>query len=119
MELSQFVRESLSQIIKGVGEARQSQNPDSGVINPKPPDRVSAVVHVRFDVSIVTTDTKEGGGKLSVVAANMAGKISSENTSTSRIQFVVPVELPSTDVAHQTYPPSMVIPPSGEISRKK
>lgn len=114
MELSEFVNQSLTQIVKGVKESQDEIRAQGGYANSaiftSASGKESAthfgsvsdgqnVLLVDFDVAITVSDASEGGigGKLSVASlfkleAGSKGTAASE--STSRIRFKVPLALP-------------------------
>jgi hypothetical protein len=119
MELDEFVRTTLQQILKGVREAQKTDDdkPDRkrGIINPyvmyqadhAPKGKYFAtnsqtLVHfVQFDVAVTTEsgDDVSGGGKISVLGVGIGseGSVSSKDTTASRIKFEVPITLPPGD----------------------
>ena len=115
MDLSEFVRESLTEIIKGVDAAQNAEAAESGVINPSTSTQKTQVSFVRFDISIEVHSTTEGGGKLAIAGVGAGITAEESDRRTSRIQFVVPVALPSTEIEDPLMPPRLQIPPSGEI----
>jgi hypothetical protein len=116
MDLADFVRTTLQEILKGVREAQQTPDgkpdPKRGVINPwimygadhAPKGKYflangSNLVHfVQFDVAVTTEsgDNIAGGGKISVLGVGIGseGSVSSKDTTASRIKFEVPITLP-------------------------
>ncbi len=107
MDLQNFVKETLIQILKGVGEAQHATQPMIARINPSKlrvgrsfvdVSAADMVKQVEFDVAITVEEgkNKEGGGGLKISAFSIDGKKGSKttNTSASRVKFVVPVVLP-------------------------
>ena len=104
MELDEFVRATLTQIINGVDLAKTEQPnriavrcypskdviPAGGIMN----SQLAVAFLVEFDVE-VTAATK-GGGKLSVGVASLGfgggGEASKESTHSNRIRFSVPID---------------------------
>ncbi len=119
MELSEFVKVTLSQIVKGVAEAQAEARTNGGYVCPafKPPSDVDGILGVspnlqsvyaiQFDVAVVVSDarSKSAAGKISVVSlggAGVAGEAKLSIETTSRIKFIVPLELPlDTDSAEE------------------
>lgn len=121
MELNEFVKETLTQIVKGVKESQNEIRVQGGYANPavftSARGKESAthfgsvsdgqnVLLVDFDVAITVSDSQEGGvgGKLSVTSifkleAGSKGTTASE--STSRIRFKIPLALPVDPVTKQ------------------
>lgn len=111
MELKDFVRESLSQIITGVVEAQKELRKTgiNGEISPSiksDPSNTKLLMgqsgmpvhNVEFDIAVAAgekTDTKGTVGVAISVFKLGAGGQSTESTSqTSRLKFIVPVALP-------------------------
>ena len=112
MDLKTFVSSTLQQIVRGV-ELAQTELADSDAqINPgaralPPRDGMPGVPgkyglqHVRdvtFDVAITAGDEQtagaNGGVKVMGLQLGGSGGVRYENSSVSRIQFVVPIALP-------------------------
>lgn len=112
MELKDFVRESLSQILNGVIEAQNSlrENGCGGEISPavKTDWEKSGLLfgqngmpiqNVEFDV-VVTATEKTGtkgtiGVAISVLKLGTQGESQESSTQNSRIKFSVPISLPT------------------------
>ncbi|MDP3419916.1 MAG: trypco2 family protein [Thiobacillus sp.] len=114
MELSEFVKQSLTQIVSGVKASQDEIRNQGGYVNPaifaSSPGNAGTthfgsvgdgqnVLLVDFDVAVTVTDTVEGGagGKLSVASffkVEAGGKGSTASEATSRILFKVPLALP-------------------------
>jgi len=121
MELSEFVKQSLTQIVQGVKDSQGEIRRQGGFANPaifsSASGQASAthfgtvsdgqnVLLVDFDVALTVTDATElgAGGKLSVASlfkAEAGGKNKSINESTSRIKFKVPLALPVDEITKQ------------------
>ncbi|TAL40007.1 MAG: hypothetical protein EPN97_01295 [Alphaproteobacteria bacterium] len=107
MDLSDFVKSSLVEIIKGVAEAineTQGQN-HRGVVNPALGHTShSNAEPVNFDIAVTIEETGDvkAPGHIRVLGgrASADGKIAT-NTAVSRISFAVPVAWPS--VATEQY----------------
>lgn len=116
MELKAFVKETLINIIQGVKEAQHEAHAAGGKVNPAIDKMMengsgSAVLGwakgggsspmflVQFDVAVVAEEGKETKGGIGVVAGVFAlgsqGKSQQNASNVSRIQFSVPVLLPS------------------------
>jgi hypothetical protein len=113
MNLQEFVRETLRQIIVGVKDAQEVCAESGGDINPQGlrfmPDQVGErrwdtrtdifAEAVEFDVAVtVDTSSSAKGGIGIVVGAVSVGSVKDsefKNGSISRIRFRVPVILPS------------------------
>lgn len=108
MDLKTFISESLTQIAEGIKEAQKSESgaifsPRIGYVDDGKPRLSGAFVStapqmVEFDVAVTVTeaDSGKGGGKIGVSFLNIGGEStsSSENSSTSRIRFEIPVIWP-------------------------
>jgi len=116
MELKDFVKETLIQIIKGVKDAQIEVQKAGGMVNPTL--RVLAdkgasaavlgqpsgehggnyVFLVDFDVAVIVEEGKETKGGIGVVTGIFSlgsqGKSDQIASNTSRIQFKVPILLP-------------------------
>ena len=110
MEVREFIRDVLIDIVEGIKEAQSrpvtggyiapdgigshSFPADSGVLNET---RIVSTV-VKFDVAVTAERTKGGGTgasvRIAVVEANLGGKLESKDTQVSRIQFSVPILMP-------------------------
>ena len=116
MDLADFVRTTLEEILKGVHEAQQAATKSDrkhGIINPwvmyqadyAPKGKYYAttgntlVQFVDFDVAVTTEsgDKVAGGGKISVLGFGIGseGSVLNKDTTASRIKFSVPITLPS------------------------
>ena len=108
MELSEFVCETLKQLIDGVKGAQAHAKKVGGVVSPwnmfaDRKNQVTAkggrpVQQISFDVAVTKTSGKETSGGIGVLFASvgLAGKAKSESTSSlvNRISFSVPVIFP-------------------------
>jgi hypothetical protein len=115
MELGEFVRESLLQILKGIQEAQVITNQRGagvGVINPKwgnDKDYADYTQNVEFDIAVSATTQKtgSGGASLKVIALEVGGtgQMKAEKGTVSRVSFRLPVAFPAvtiTDVPPRT-----------------
>jgi hypothetical protein len=103
MDLKDFIRETLLQIQRDIGEAQQELHGKyQGVISPlfKPIENLTDadMEWVEFDVAMTVTESKnrDVGGKLNVAAISLggSGKNSRETESVSRVKFRVPIISP-------------------------
>lgn len=111
MDLQEFVKQTLTQIIEGVTDAQKQVSEKGGEINPhintsheqlgKQGFLFSSegpVQIVKFDVALTVGEgkgTKGGIGVFAgVVGLGSSGESSSENSSVSRVEFSVPLLLP-------------------------
>ena len=108
MELKDFVRESLEQIIEAVSEV-QAKAPHGARINPRsimgnPPvlresEHGSLIQQIDFDVAVTAQEGTQTKGGIAVFAgwigAGSHGQSTSTSQQVSRIKFCVPVLLPT------------------------
>ena len=101
MNLDEFIKESLLQILKGIREAQketENQGNETGVINPKwgeEKDYYKYKSEVAFDIAISAVDKTGGGGKAGVRVLALeiggGGEVSHESSRVSRVSFKLPV----------------------------
>ena len=114
MELRDFVRESLIQIVQGVSDAQKElvNSHSLGSISPEIRNNREAleskgilltpegtpVQTVEFDVSVSATEGTGTKGSIGIVVGILGlgsqGQASQSNANTSRLKFLVPVSLP-------------------------
>jgi hypothetical protein len=103
MDLKDFIRETLLQIQRGIGEAQKELHGNyQGVIAPifKPIESLTDadMEWVEFDVAVTVAESndRDVSGKLNVVAISLGGssKKSHEMESVSRVKFRVPIISP-------------------------
>jgi hypothetical protein len=113
MELHEFVKETLVQIVSGVVEAQRSEvvSDSSGAIAPsghEVSDKDRLVQEVKFDVGITAgsgTATKGGVGVfIGPVTLGSQGTSKDTNASTNRVQFSIPIYLPSQKINRKKAP---------------
>lgn len=105
MELEEFIRTSLLQVMRGVKSAQEEWGATisgGGVISPAwggPKDFAKRVQELKFDIAVTATSKTEGGGSggIKVLSVDLSGKAShtAESNTVSRISFSIPI-LPST-----------------------
>lgn len=108
MDLREFIKESLTEILGGIRDAQDAIIPldgHHGVINPTWNDITDLADHVqvvRFEVAVTASDqnTKGGRGGIKVMSIDLGGKIESQeqNRTVSRVSFSVPIVPPTTIV---------------------
>ena len=105
MELTEFIKTSLVQIIRGISEAAKEIQDESlqskAFINPTQSKFSHADLNnVSFDIAVTVQENTEttGSGSIKVLGVKAGGGVdkTSLNTSFSRISFEVPVAFPST-----------------------
>lgn len=102
MELKQFIKQTLVDIIDGISEAQNEIN--NGIIIPSVNEESFSNVEtgftsyqkIGFEVSVNVVESQGGEAKLSVVAAviggHMKGDISNVFGHTAKLNFSVPVK---------------------------
>lgn len=114
MDLKDFIASTLTQIVEGVAQSADAVSKAGGAINPaflastSSAERVGStkdgsstpVYAVSFDVAVVasSTDSLDAGAKLTVASVfSIGGKASNSERDevTSRIKFMVPLQLPT------------------------
>ena len=121
MDLQSFIKEALVQIAKGIEDAGEALQDSDAIVNPsnvvgtggdrgtkvygwltdnRPESVRRAVQNIEFDVAVTAasgTETKGGIGiMVGMVVVGSQGKSDASQTSQSRIQFSVPMALPTT-----------------------
>ena len=90
MELKEFIKETLVEIIGGVEDSQAAISQGSVVGT-----RQDSHQAVDFDVAVTTSTSTEGGGKVSVVGIGSAGlEGSTSSEAVTRIKFTIPIDLP-------------------------
>ena len=113
MDLKDFVSETLIQIVRGVKEAQGSAKEHGGEVSPllsrrgDGPDSVirtqlgKSAQFVQFDVALTVTEGTGTKGGIGIFAGPLtigsSGQSTNQNSSVSRVQFYVPVALPTVD----------------------
>ena len=112
MDLQNFVTETLVQVIAGISDAQTKLDASNAIVSPKLsgtainnknvvilPTQDSPATMINFDVALTATEgtgTKGGIGVVAgIVSLGSTGQSSNENTSVSRVQFNVPIILPT------------------------
>ncbi|MGN6729089.1 MAG: hypothetical protein ACTHJG_04565 [Rhodanobacteraceae bacterium] len=119
MDLKTFIRESLVQIAQGIDGARADLNASTAIVNPanvvgangtsdsriygyltdRPESASTVVQKIDFDVAVMATsgtETKGGAGiMVGAIGIGGQGKRDASNSSQSRIQFSIPMVLPT------------------------
>lgn len=112
MELKDFVKESLTQIATGIMEAQEELKGSNCLINPagfinkngqvqhEYNDQLLSIQNVKMSISVSVTkasETKVGLSVLSTIANfGLSDKDSKNDNITNRIEFSVPISLPTT-----------------------
>ncbi|OWY70391.1 hypothetical protein B7486_16515 [cyanobacterium TDX16] len=112
MELRDFVRNSIVQVVEGIRGAAESVRATGARVSPVADEicgytQQAALIHgekgvveyIAFDVAVttVTEAKKEGGAGIHVAGIGLGGRGTkgTQDTSVSRLQFRVPVEYPT------------------------
>ena len=112
MELKQFIRETLVQIVAGVKEAQDAVKDTNAEISPTAlhysPEEGSRLVFkmgrgivqfVEFDVAVSTTEAASAKGGLGIFVGEIGigakGQVDEQRAAVNRIKFSVPLLLPS------------------------
>ena len=111
MELKDFVSETLKQVMEGVKMAQNKAAEFGGTINPQGfliseksvpfrrggVDLVGQVIE--FDIVVSTHDTDKAKGGVGIfvgeIGVGVRGEAESQSTAVNRIQFSIPVYLPT------------------------
>jgi hypothetical protein len=105
MDLKQFVRETLTQIIEGVAEASGELQASGAIVNPTRHDfhegfhsNGAKIVAVDFTVALSVNEGTATKGGIGVVAGIFAvgshGQSNEAKAATTHVKFSVPVVLP-------------------------
>jgi hypothetical protein len=112
MELKEFIKSSIQAIVDACGELKRENEESEVLINPTQSTSMGSDEFVNHDgillsvsridfelaVTVDASDQIEGGGKISVLAANLggSGKTETKHVEASKIKFSLRVSLPST-----------------------
>jgi hypothetical protein len=101
MELRDFIKTSLLDILGGIQDAATVVNSDGGLgaINPVRPDQIFRTEKVEFDIAV--TAASESGGNVSgginvygaKIGSSIFGKL--QDSKVSRLKFTIPVAMPA------------------------
>lgn len=109
MELKEFISQSIKDIFDGVIEAQEYAKQKNGKVNVYQHDSIRKI---NFDIAVTTSKTSEISGevdvgvgikKIIVAGIDIEGKKEKYNSSISRINFVIPVELPNKERVIKNY----------------
>jgi hypothetical protein len=103
MELKDFVRTTLVQVVQGVTEAQEAVSHTGALINSK--TAAFQPRAVQFDVAVTAReegDVKTGIGisVVGLIKGGAEGEYGKENTAVSRVRFEVPLRLPVHKAEH-------------------
>lgn len=121
MELKDFIKETLIQIVQGIGEAQEELKDTDCAINPrdiKSEDYTTVILKnkrhvvqdVDFNIALTNTSNSEDKAGIEVMLGSfgLGGNktLSDGNTSNTNISFSVPVVFPSVDNENKSTLPS-------------
>ncbi len=106
MDLQEFIKVSLTQIVAGVKDAQEATQAVDGLIVQKAGARRGGALGdlqgIAFDVAVTVSDATQSkaGGGLVVFGVGLGGQRAKDmaHSSVSRIRFTVPVILPGQDI---------------------
>lgn len=115
MELKEFVKSTIAQIIDAVDELNTMYQDKDAVVNPATPyknnkeskafntkEGYRQITDIEFDLTVSVEDAKDSSGRVNVLACVIGGDASRSHTegssSVSRVKFSVPVMLPACKV---------------------
>ena len=95
MDLRTFISQSIKDIFDGVIEAQDYAITKKGYVNVYEKD---CMRNIHFDIAVTNLSGTEASGsagaKIYIASAGIAGKRTIENSTISRLKFIIPVELP-------------------------
>lgn len=98
MNIDDFIKSTLVQIVRGVEHASRDvdDESDGGRVNPYMPRGrgMAAPIPIEFDIAVTVSESAEAGGGISVMGIGAKAGLATESSSVSRIKFTVPVALP-------------------------
>ena len=106
MELQDFIKQTLVEIMNGVKDAQEATKDSGGYVAPKTTDLLKAAEvgitprqGVEFDVALTTSDAKGQKAGIGVFLGSFGvggqNEAKAENLSHTRIRFSVPIALPT------------------------
>ena len=108
MELKDFVKNTILDIVNGVREAQKEDTSGALIVVPNGDisSRYGREETLCFDIAIEDISQDSGGGKVGVSAGHLlkaeaGGETASEKTESSRVQFKVQIQFPGGTLAHQ------------------
>ncbi|RKE03453.1 MULTISPECIES: hypothetical protein [Marinifilum] len=100
MELKDFIKNSLVEIVNGVREAQEATKELGATVSPEINRRATTVSSenirtVEFNVAVTTTDEAKAGAGIKVASIlKVGGDVKEINSSVSTIRFEIPIVLP-------------------------
>lgn len=102
MELREFIKTSLVDIIRGIQDGLEEIRDDQdalGAVNPVMKSQVFRTEKVEFDIAVTASSEDSKGGKAGIsvygLGAGAEGKKTKADSTVSRLKFNVPVAPPS------------------------
>ena len=101
MELREFIKNSLLDILGGIQDAANAvhQNGGLGAVNPVDKAQIFKTQKVEFDIAVTASNEQakgaEGGIKVYGLTLGANGKQSEADSSVSRLKFEIPIALPA------------------------
>ncbi|MBN1845641.1 MAG: hypothetical protein JW810_08165 [Sedimentisphaerales bacterium] len=97
MDIKEFVSQTIKQIIDSVLELQTQTHDTNAVVVPYGDSRRN----IEFDIAVTVVESTETGGKAGIsvfsVGAGITGKTGSSSSTVSRINFEIPLDLPTED----------------------
>jgi len=100
MELKDFIKNTLVEIVNGVKEAQEATKALGATVSPEIDGQATTVSaenvrSVEFNVAVTATDEANAGAGIKVASIfNVGGGVKEINTSVSTISFKIPIVLP-------------------------
>jgi hypothetical protein len=101
MSLGDFVKDTITEIVRGVGDAQKhlaEHHPTARVAASVDHDFAPVTDKVEFDIAVTVADSAHGatgiGVKVLGLRMGVDGEIAGRSESVSRVRFTVPVDLP-------------------------
>jgi hypothetical protein len=102
MELREFIKSSLIDILGGIQDAAaeiHANDEARGAVNPLRKEQIFSTQKVAFDIAVTAASEEskgaKGGVKVYVIDAGIDGKSTKSHSTASRLQFSIPVSLPA------------------------
>jgi hypothetical protein len=112
MELKDFVKKALVDIVTGISEAQHELADSGAIINPsamdidnngiktiRPNGNPKGRLLQKVEMNIAVTSSKSGGGALLIQVIGLEGKVTSEKVSS--IKFNIPVSFPVMETEYE------------------
>jgi len=115
MELKDFIKGTLTEIIEAVTEVQAAVKPSGAMINPREYGRDvrtttndgASIYQIDFDIAVTVSDTSGAKGGIGVFVAGIGlgtkGETAESNVSQNRIKFQIPISYPMADEPRKQY----------------